>query len=100
MKQFSYSKSLTVVEADVDEDTTRRDVTESISGPSDLPYAPHGHAVSRTDTLDKQARRGAVLPVDIIEYEVEGPRLQVWLDSPATPFYVMHVVGNWYSERT
>jgi hypothetical protein len=51
--------------------------------------------------LDKQARRGAVIPVDFIEQVVEGPmkeRLQTWLASPATPYYVMHIAGSWFGE--
>jgi hypothetical protein len=52
--------------------------------------------------LDKQARRGAVLPVDFIEQVTDGPmkaRLQTWLGAPAAPFYVMHITGSWFSER-
>jgi len=50
--------------------------------------------------LDKQAQRGAVIPVDQIEQVVEGPmkaKLVNWLASPATPFYVMHIAGSWFS---
>jgi len=50
--------------------------------------------------LDKQARRGAVIPVDLIEQVVEGPmktKLQAWLAAPATPFYVMHIAGSWFA---
>ena len=50
--------------------------------------------------LDKQARRGAVMPVDLVEQVVEGPmktRLQTWLASPVSPFYVMHIAGSWFS---
>jgi hypothetical protein len=50
--------------------------------------------------LDKQAHRGAVIPVDLIEQVVEGPiktKLRAWLAAPATPFYVMHIAGSWFS---
>jgi hypothetical protein len=50
--------------------------------------------------LDKQARRGAVIAVDLIEQVVDGPmkmKLQAWLASPASPFYVMHLAGSWFS---
>jgi hypothetical protein len=50
--------------------------------------------------IDKQARRGAVIPVDLIEQVVEGPmktKLQTWQAGPATPFYVMHISGSWFS---
>lgn len=51
--------------------------------------------------LDKQAHRGAVIPVDLIEQVVEGPmkaKLQTWLAAPASPFYVMHIAGSWFSK--
>jgi hypothetical protein len=50
--------------------------------------------------LDKQARRGAVIPVEMIEQIVEGQlktKLQSWLAAPASPFYVMHLAGSWFS---
>lgn len=50
--------------------------------------------------LDKQARKGAVIPVELIERVVEGPmkvKLQTWLANPLTPFYVMHIAGSWFS---
>ena len=50
--------------------------------------------------LDKQARRGAVIPVDLIEQVIEGSmksKLQSWLAAPASPFYVMHIAGSWFS---
>lgn len=53
-----------------------------------------------TVILDKQARRGAVIPVDLIEQVVDGPmkmKLQAWLGAPASPFYVMHLAGSWFS---
>jgi hypothetical protein len=49
--------------------------------------------------LDKQARKGAVLPVEMIEEIVEGEmktRLQTWLANPPSPFYVMHIAGSWF----
>jgi len=52
--------------------------------------------------LDKQARRGEVILVDLIEQVVEGPmkmKLQAWLAAPASPFYVMHIAGSWFSGK-
>ena len=49
--------------------------------------------------LDKQAHRGAVIPVDLIEQVVSGPmkeRLQTYLASPTQMFYVMHIAGSWF----
>ena len=51
--------------------------------------------------LDKQLQRGTVIPVDMIEQVVEGPmksKLLTWLASPATPFYVIHIAGSWFSQ--
>ena len=51
--------------------------------------------------LDKQLRRGTVIPADMIEQSVEGTvkmKLLTWLASPATPFYVMHIAGSWFSQ--
>jgi hypothetical protein len=51
--------------------------------------------------LDTQARRGMVIPVDFIEQAFEGPmkeRLQKWLASRASPYYVMHIAGSWFDE--
>jgi hypothetical protein len=50
--------------------------------------------------LDKQARRGAVIPVDLIEQVVSGPmkeRLQAYLAVPTQMFYVMHIAGSWFA---
>jgi hypothetical protein len=50
--------------------------------------------------LDKQAHKGAVISVDLIEQVVEGQmkaKLQTWLAAPASPFYVMHLAGSWFS---
>jgi hypothetical protein len=49
--------------------------------------------------LDKQAHRGAVIPVDLIEQAVSGPmkeRLQAYLASPTQMFYVLHIAGSWF----
>jgi hypothetical protein len=51
--------------------------------------------------IDKQAGRGAVIPVDFIEQVVAGPvkdKLLGWLIHPATPFYVMHIEGSWFAD--
>ena len=48
--------------------------------------------------LDKQAHRGAVIPVDAIEQVISGPmkeRLQAYLASPTQVYYVMHIAGSW-----
>ena len=53
--------------------------------------------------IDKQARRGAVIPVEMIEQVVDGPmksKLHAWLAAPTSPFYVMHIAGSWFSEVT
>ena len=50
--------------------------------------------------IDKQAHRGAVIPVDLNEHVAEGPmkaKLQAWLAAPATPFKVMHISGSRFS---
>lgn len=50
--------------------------------------------------LDIQAKRGAVIPLDMIQQVIDGPmktRLETWLASPATPFYVMHMAGSWFA---
>ena len=49
--------------------------------------------------LDKQAQRGAVIPVSLIEQVIEGPmkeRLQAYLASPTQMYYVMHIAGSWF----
>jgi len=49
--------------------------------------------------LDKQRRRGAVLPVDFIKQVVTEPakaRLQTFLAAPLAPFYVMHITGSYF----
>jgi hypothetical protein len=48
--------------------------------------------------LDKQAHRGAVIPVDFIERVASGPtkeRLREYLASPTQVYYVMHIAGSW-----
>ncbi len=50
--------------------------------------------------LDKQAMKGAAIPVDFIEQVIQGPmksKLQAWLTNPATPYYVMHISGSWFA---
>jgi hypothetical protein len=50
--------------------------------------------------LDKQAHRGAVIPVDFIEQVIEEPmksRLQAYLASPTQVYYVMHIAGSWFA---
>lgn len=52
--------------------------------------------------LDKQANRGAVLPVQFIEQVLDGSlstRLQTWLESPQSRFDVMHLPGSWFVSR-
>jgi hypothetical protein len=52
--------------------------------------------------LDKQARRGAVLPLDLVEQVIDGAmkaKLEKWLSDPPAPFYVMHIAGNWFGKR-
>lgn len=52
--------------------------------------------------LDKQANRGAVLPVQFIEQVLDGSmrsKLQTWLESPHSRFYVMHLPGSWFVSR-
>ncbi len=49
--------------------------------------------------LDKQAHRGAVIPVDLIEQVISGPmneRLQTYLAAPTQMFYVLHIAGSWF----
>jgi hypothetical protein len=50
--------------------------------------------------LDKKAHKGAVIPVEFIEQVIQGPmksKLHTWLATPATPYYVMHIAGSWFS---
>jgi hypothetical protein len=50
--------------------------------------------------LDKQAHRGMVMPIDLIEQVVSGPmkeRLQAFLASPTQSHYVMHIAGSWFA---
>ena len=52
--------------------------------------------------LDHQARRVAVIPVDLIEQVIDGQmkrNLLAWLASPATSFYVMYIAGSWFGGR-
>lgn len=50
--------------------------------------------------LDNQSWRGAIITVERIKRVVKGPmkeKLQAWLASPASQFYVMHIAGSWFS---
>lgn len=52
--------------------------------------------------IDKQNRRGTVIPVDMILQVIEGrtkTKLLTWLAAPANPFYVMHIAGSWFSQE-
>ena len=52
--------------------------------------------------LDEQANRGAVLPVQFVEQVLDGSmrtKLQTWLESPQSRFYVMHLPGSWFVSR-
>ena len=52
--------------------------------------------------LDGEAKRGAVIPTELIEQVVEGEMIQqfqAWLAMPTTPFYVTHLAGNWRSQE-
>jgi hypothetical protein len=52
--------------------------------------------------LDKQAHRGAVIPVEFVEQVIEGPmkeRLQAYLASPTQVYYVMHIAGSWFAPK-
>ena len=55
--------------------------------------------------LDKQAHRGAVLPLDLVVQVIDEAmkvKLEKWLSDPPAPFYVMHIAGSWFgnSEAT
>ena len=48
--------------------------------------------------LDRQANRGAVLPVQFVEHVMDASMrtgLQTWLESPPTRIFVMHLPGSW-----
>ncbi len=52
--------------------------------------------------LDKQANRGAVLPVQLIEQVMDGSMrtgLQTWLESPPARFFVTHLSGSWFARH-
>jgi hypothetical protein len=52
--------------------------------------------------LDRQANRGAVLPVQEIEHAMDAAMktgLQTWLKSPQTRFFVMHLPGSWFVSK-
>jgi hypothetical protein len=47
--------------------------------------------------LDKQANRGAVVPIELIYPGIEDAiktKVQTWLKAPSTRFLVVHVVGS------
>jgi len=52
--------------------------------------------------IDNQNRRGTVIPVDAIVHVIAGQtkaKLLTWLAAPASPFYLMHIAGNWFSHE-
>jgi hypothetical protein len=52
--------------------------------------------------LDKQANRGAVLPVELIENVMDASMrtgLQTWLESPPTRFFVIQLPGSWFARH-
>ena len=52
--------------------------------------------------LDRQANRGAVLPVQFIEQVMDGSMrtgLQTWLESPPARFFVTHLSGSWFARH-
>lgn len=52
--------------------------------------------------LSKEARRGAIMPVELLEKIIDAAmksRLQTWLASPPTAFYVTHSPGDWFAGR-
>jgi hypothetical protein len=52
--------------------------------------------------LDGQVSRGVMIPVELIEQVIEGPkldRLEQWLAAPKSRFYVMHIAGSWFGGR-
>ncbi len=52
--------------------------------------------------MDQQNRQGTVVPVDMIMQVTDGltkTRLLTWLAAPASPFYVMHIAGSWFSQE-
>ena len=52
--------------------------------------------------LDRQANRGAVLPVQLIEQVMDGSMrtgLQTWLESPPARFFVTHLSGSWFARH-
>lgn len=52
--------------------------------------------------VDEPMSRGVVLPVELIEQAIEGPKrdkLEQWLSAPKSRFYVMHIAGSWFEGR-
>ena len=49
--------------------------------------------------LDKQANRGAVVPVELIYPGIEDAtktKVQTWLEAPPTRFLVVQIAGSWF----
>jgi nitrogen regulatory protein PII len=49
--------------------------------------------------LDKQANRGAVVPVELIYPAIEDAtrtKVQSWLEAPPTRFLVVQIAGSWF----
>lgn len=52
--------------------------------------------------LDKQANRGAVLPIEFVYPALEEPtrkKVQTWLEAPATRRHVVLIDGSWFLAR-
>lgn len=49
--------------------------------------------------LDKQANRGAILPLHLVERALDASvrrGLQTWFESPPTRVFVTHLPGSWF----
>ena len=49
--------------------------------------------------LDKQAIRGAVVPVELIYPAIDDAtrtKVQSWLKAPSTRFHVVQIAGSWF----
>ena len=49
--------------------------------------------------LDKQANRGALIPVELIYPAIEDAmksKVQTWLEAPPTRFLVFQIAGSWF----
>jgi hypothetical protein len=52
--------------------------------------------------LDKQANRGAVVPVELIYPAIEDAtrsRVQSWLEAPTTRLQVVQIAGSWFVQQ-